>query len=91
MPAKPGADEDERQRPPPDVLVAGVRGGDVELVQDVVAQEDRLFDGLETDAAVGQAGDGQRPRDGAEGDDEHVVVDVALRDPRGARPGRAGW
>ncbi len=57
-PRVPAADEDEGQRGVADRRVAG-RGGDVQLLQDVVAQADGLLDGLETDAALGEARDRQ--------------------------------
>jgi hypothetical protein len=38
-----------------------------------------LLDGLEADAVVGEAGDGQGARDGAGGEDEFVVGDGLAR------------
>ncbi len=76
------AHEDERQRLAADVLVG--RGvGLVELLQHVVAQPDRLLDALHADALLGQAGNGERARDGAEC--HHQVVEgdlVRLADER---------
>jgi hypothetical protein len=70
-----GADEDEGEGGVADGGVAG-GGGDVELFEDVVAQADGLFDGLEADAVLGEAGDGEGAGDGAGGEDEVVVVEV---------------
>jgi len=42
----------------------------------VVAQEDRFTDGLEADAALGQAGDRQRPGDRAGRHHQQVVAQV---------------
>ncbi|CAM5632039.1 hypothetical protein SAURM35S_07714 [Streptomyces aurantiogriseus] len=66
------ADEDEGEGGVADRGVAG-GGGDVHLFDDVVAQADGLFDGLEADAVVGEARDGQRAGDGAGCEDEFVV------------------
>nr|WP_255345796.1 hypothetical protein [Streptomyces chartreusis] len=66
------ADEDEGEGGVADLGVAG-GGGDVHLLDDVVAQADGLFDGLEADGVIGEAGDGQGARDGAGGEDEFVV------------------
>lgn len=48
-------------------------GGDVHLLDDVVAQADGLLDGLEADAVLGETGDRERARDRAGGQDEFVV------------------
>ena len=55
------ADEDERQRPPAGGRVHCGRRH-VEPLQHVVAQPDRLADGLEADRVLAQAGDRQGPR-----------------------------
>ncbi len=60
------ADEDEGEGGVADRGVAG-GGGDVHLLDDVVAQADGLLDGLEPDAVLGEAGDGQRAGDRAGG------------------------
>ena len=74
------AHEDEGEGRVADRGVAG-GGGDVHLLDDVVAQADGLLDGLEADAVVGEAGDRQGARDGAGGEDELVVGE-----PLSARP-----
>ena len=50
----------------------------LELAEDVVAEVDRLGQGLEPEPVLGQARDRKRPRDGPERDDELVVGDVDL-------------
>ncbi len=77
------ADEDEGEGGVADGGVAG-GGRDVHLLDDVVAQADGLFDGLEADAVVGEAGDGEGAGDGAGGEDEFVVLH---RDRAGALVG----
>ena len=52
------ADEDEGERGVADLGVAG-GGGDVELLEDVVAQADGLLDGLEADADSARPGTGR--------------------------------
>ncbi len=66
------ADEDEGEGGVAQGGVAG-GGGDVHLLDDVVAQADGLLDGLEADAVVGEAGDGEGARDGTGGEDDLVV------------------
>ena len=66
------ADEDEGEGRVADRGVAG-GGGDVHLLEDVVAQADGLLDGLEADAVLGEAGDGEGAGDRAGRDDEFVV------------------
>lgn len=53
-------------------MVAG-GGGDVHLFDDVVAQADGLFDGLEPDGEVGEARNGQRAGDRTGRQDQFVV------------------
>jgi hypothetical protein len=71
----PGADEDERELALAVRLVRRGRRG-FEAAQDVVAEIDRVGERLEAAAVVGQAGDRQRPRDGAERDHEVGVAQV---------------
>ena len=68
------ADDQEREQPAAQRRVdRGGRG--VQPGQHVVAQVDRLADGLERDAALGEPGDGQGAGHRAGSDDEHVVTD----------------
>ena len=67
--------EDEGQGGVADRGVAG-GGGDVHLLDDVVAQPDGLFDGLEADAVLGESGDREGAGDGAGGQHEFVVRDL---------------
>ena len=69
------ADEDEGESGVADGGVAG-GGGDVHLLDDVVAQPDGLFDRLEPDGVLGEAGDGERAGDRAGGEDELVVGEL---------------
>lgn len=71
----PAADEDEGEGGVSDGRVAG-RGGDVQLLDDVVAQADGLFDALEADAVAVEAGDREGARHGARGQHEFVVLDL---------------
>ncbi|CAM5250879.1 hypothetical protein SXANM310S_02311 [Streptomyces xanthochromogenes] len=66
------ADEHEGQGRVADGRVAR-RGGDVHLLDDVVAQADGLLDGLEADGVVREAGDRQGARDRTGREDEFVV------------------
>ncbi len=68
-------DDGEREQPLAQLGVEGARGL-VQLREDVVAQVDGLTDGLEGDALLGQSGDRQQSRDGAERHHEHVVVEL---------------
>ncbi len=83
-----GTHEDERQCPPPYPVVGG-RGHQVELGEHVVAQVDGLFQGLEADAALGEAGDRERPGDRTGREHEIVVLEPAPRPPVGLEVGRA--
>src|SRR5690606_3883824 len=69
---EPAADEDEVERLGAHLRVVG-GVGDVQLLQNVVAQEGRLFDGLDADAPLGQAGDGEGAGDRAGGQHDVVV------------------
>ena len=82
------ADEDEGQGRVADRGVAG-GGGDVHLLDDVVAQADGLLDRLEADAVVGEAGDREGAGDRAGGDDEFVVRQLDRR--RCPPPRWRGW
>lgn len=64
--------EDEGQGRVADRGVAG-GGGDVHLLDDVVAQADGLLDGLEADAVFGETRDREGARDRAGRQDEFVV------------------
>ena len=58
---------DEHERKPARSLLLVERGvGRLELVEDVVAQVDRVGECLERECVLGQTGDRQRPRHGAE-------------------------
>ena len=78
-----GADEDEGQPPRP-LLVVERSVGQLELLEDVVAQIDRIGQRLEREPVLGQARDGKRPRHGAECDDEIAPAHRAAVDQRGA-------
>ena len=69
-----GADEHEGELTS---LLLFTRGGGsgLQTAQDVVPQIDRVGQALEAERVVGEAGDGQCPRDGAERDDEVRVLD----------------
>jgi hypothetical protein len=76
-PGVAGADEDERQSPRP--LLLGERGvGRLELVEDVVAEVDRVGKRLEGERVLGEARDGQRARHGAERQNEVAPLDRLL-------------
>jgi hypothetical protein len=70
-----GADEDEGELVLAVRLVRRRRGG-LQPAQDVVAEVDRVRERLEAAPVVGEAGDRERPRDGAERDDEVGVAQV---------------
>lgn len=77
----------------PEFGVAG-GGGQVELLQHVVAQGDRLADGREAHAVLGQARHGGGPGDRAGGHHQDVVPDFGGQSEFAARrrvhPGGAG-
>ena len=75
--------------------------GRLERAEEPVAQRDRVGDVLEPEPVLGEPGDGERPRHGAERDDEPLVADLErtaerLGDDRprsrrrARRPGRGG-
>jgi hypothetical protein len=70
-----GAHEDEAE-----VALGVVRGQrrvrELQLAEDVVAQVDGVRKALEPQAVFGEAGDRQRSRDRAEGDNEPLIVDL---------------
>jgi len=72
---EPAAHERERQQT---LAQLGIQraGREVEPGQHVVAQVDRLADGLERDAALGQPRYRQQPGHRAQRHDEHVVADL---------------
>ena len=78
------AHEGEGQRAGAHRRVVGGAGG-VQPGEDVVAQVDRLADGLEADAVLGEAGDRQRPGDRAGGHHQDVVGRARTASPRPAR------
>ena len=69
------ADEDEAEVACGLVRIEARRGG-LERAQEPVAERDRVGDVLEPLAVLGEAGDGERPRNGAERDDESLVADL---------------
>src|SRR5439155_25463925 len=84
-----GADEDERQ-PPRSLLLAERGVGRLELVEDVVAEMNRVGERLEGERMLEQTGDGQRAWHGAERQHEFAPLDrlwpLVRLDGRGARP-----
>ena len=62
-------DEDEGHEPRPRFLVERSVGC-LELLEDMVAQVDRIGERLEGEPVLGEAGNRERPRHGAERDDE---------------------
>jgi hypothetical protein len=79
------ADEEERQLAAP-VLLRGRRICGFEPSQDMVAEVDRIGEGLEAERVIGETGNRQRARDRAERDDDvleahghHVVLGLDTR------------
>ncbi|MBA3718296.1 MAG: hypothetical protein H0W87_08735 [Actinobacteria bacterium] len=58
-----------------------LRVGRLELAQDVVAQVDRVGEVLEAEAVLGEPGDRERARNGAEGEHELLVGDIERAEP----------
>jgi hypothetical protein len=79
----PAADEHEGQGTLPPLRVLGA-GGQIELGEHLVAQVDRLANGLEADAELGQSRDRQGAGNRAGRQHEHVVGQAELL-PAGQR------
>ncbi len=77
MPGVPATDENEGECGLAQRRV-GLRRRDVEPVEHLVAQGDRLFDVLEPGGLLGQARDRERPGDRAERDDDLVVGELVV-------------
>jgi hypothetical protein len=75
-PRIPGPDEHEAEMA---LRVLGARGGrELELLQDVVSDPDRVGEALEAQCVLGQARNGKRSGDRAECDYELLVVHVDI-------------
>ena len=81
-----GADEDERQ-PPRRSSSSSASSASLELLQDLVAEIDRIGERLEGEPVLREARDRQRPRHRAEGDDE--VVQPIVCEPSAPRRSRS--
>ncbi len=85
-----GSDEDEGEVAA-DLVGVGLGRRQVEAVQHVVAQRDRVGEVLEPEPVVGEARDRERPCDRARGDDQALVADLLVpgvgRDGERARLG----